>query len=423
MRVGARDTTALAAGSAISGLLAYVFFVLATRTLGPVAAAPVSLLWTYWSFSAAALTFPLQHWIARSIAAHRGDEWSVQQTLPRVVVAVLLASLASGLLAWLGRDALFHRDDPWFPLLVAWVTIGSGFVGIVRGGLAARHRFISVAWALVAENLLRCVAAIGLIVASVRASLGYGICLAVGSLVGLVWPSSFRFSAQQTQPVRPPDSPLAFIGGAAGGQLIGQAVLTGGPVLLALSGGSPGEVTALFAGLALFRAPYTLALGLVSQLTGRLTRLVIEGKLSVLRKVRLVVVLGATGLVVAAGAFGAVAGPPLLRVIFGSQVSLEWSLAMLVAIGSTLALANLVVTITIMAQSRSGAVARAWVLGSLAGALVFAALAEPPLTRTCWTFVASEAVAFAALVVEEIRGSTRLAARFADGSEAVAGSR
>jgi len=29
-------------------------------------------------------------------------------------------------------------------------------------------------------------------------------------------------------------------------------------------------VTALFAALALFRAPYTLALGLVSQLTGRL---------------------------------------------------------------------------------------------------------------------------------------------------------
>ncbi len=55
------------------------------------------------------------------------------------------------------------------------------------------------------------------------------------------------------------------------GQLLGQVVLTGGPVLLAAAGGAPAEVTALFAGLALFRAPYTLALGLVSQLTERLT--------------------------------------------------------------------------------------------------------------------------------------------------------
>ena len=48
-------------------------------------------------------------------------------------------------------------------------------------------------------------------------------------------------------------------------------------MLLAAVGGAPGEVTALFAGLALFRAPYTLALGLVSALTGRLTRLVVAG--------------------------------------------------------------------------------------------------------------------------------------------------
>jgi len=66
----ARDTTALGAGSLVTGLLAYVFFALSTRSLGASAAAPVSVLWTYWSFAAAALTFPLQHWIARSVGTH-----------------------------------------------------------------------------------------------------------------------------------------------------------------------------------------------------------------------------------------------------------------------------------------------------------------------------------------------------------------
>ena len=43
-----------------------------------------------------------------------------------------------------------------------------------------------------------------------------------------------------------------------------------------MAGGAPAEVTAIFAGLALFRAPYTLAVGLVAALTGRLTALVVR---------------------------------------------------------------------------------------------------------------------------------------------------
>ena len=73
IRGRARGPTALAAGSLTSGVLAYVFFAISTRALGAEAAAPVSVLWTYWSFAAAALTFPLQHWITRSVAAHVGE--------------------------------------------------------------------------------------------------------------------------------------------------------------------------------------------------------------------------------------------------------------------------------------------------------------------------------------------------------------
>ncbi|MGI8435016.1 MAG: hypothetical protein ACR2LE_09835, partial [Nocardioidaceae bacterium] len=264
MRVRASSTTALALGSAANGLLAYVFYALVTRHLGATASAPVSVLWTYWSFAAAALTFPLQHWIARSVAAHAGEAM-VRAGLPSVVAAVVAAGVAAGLLGWWGRNALFSRGDLWFPLLVGWVTLGAGFTGVVRGGLSARHRFGAVALALAAENALRCAAAVGLIVVGSRAPLLFGACLAAGSLVGLAWPGSFRFSSGGSQgdgsdgggTTAAPSAALAFLGGAAGGQVIAQAVLTGGPVVLALSGGTAAQVTALFAGLALFRAPYT----------------------------------------------------------------------------------------------------------------------------------------------------------------------
>ena len=70
--------------------------------------------------------------------------------------------------------------------------------------------------------------------------------------------------------------------------MIGQAVLcTGGPVLLALAllGGSPTEVTVLFATLALYLVPYTVLLGQVVQLTGVLTRLVVAGRLDRMTRV------------------------------------------------------------------------------------------------------------------------------------------
>ncbi len=408
MRARRGDTTALALGAAANGVLAYVFFVLATRHLGAEAAAPVSILWTYWSFAAAALTFPIQHWIARSVAARRGSG-GVRQALPRVTALVLVSALGVGLLAWLGRDTLFQRDDVWFPALVAWVTLGSGFMGVVRGGLSAQNRFRSVGLALAAENGLRCGAAVLLVVAGVRSSVGFGVCLAAGSLVGLLWPSSLRFARNgDSETVA---APVGFLGNAAGGQLLSQAILTGGPVVLALSGGTATEVTALFAGLALFRAPYTLAVGLVSQLTGALTRAVIEDRRRVLQKVRAGIFFATGVSALVAGTVGAVAGPFLVRFIFGSQVRIGELPSALIATGSALALGNLLLTVLIIAHGRSGALAGAWAIAVVGGAAVLALAGGSPLSQVCWAFAAAELVAFAALLVAEVSGSARLAAQ------------
>ena len=49
-----RRPSPLVLGSAANGLLAYVFFALVTHALGGTRAAPVSVLWSWWSFAAAA---------------------------------------------------------------------------------------------------------------------------------------------------------------------------------------------------------------------------------------------------------------------------------------------------------------------------------------------------------------------------------
>lgn len=405
MRVRARNTVILAAGSAASGVLVYVFFALTARHLGAGPSAPVSVLWTYWSFAAAALTFPIQHWITRSVAAY-GGQGQVRGGLVRLSLVMLAVSAAAGLLAWLVRDQLFHRDDLWFPALVAAMTFGSAAVGVSRGGLASRRQFGRLSVAIAGENALRCVGAVALIASHERSAVAFGLVLLGGQLVVFAWPSALRYSRGVER--QPTGSPVAFLGGSAVGQLLGQTVLTGGPVLLSLLGGAPSDVTALFAGLAIFRTPYILALGVVPPLTIRLTALVVERNQAALRRIRWILLTALVTASVPVAGLAAWLGPDVLTLIFGKNVVLGRGPTTVVALGSLLAMANLVFTLIVMAQNRAQAVARAWLIGVVAVAPVLALTSSSPLGRTCAAFLVAEAVAFVALVIEERSGTRKL---------------
>ncbi len=396
-----RDTSLLASASVLTGLLAYAFFALSTRALGAEVAAPVSVLWTYWSFASAAFTFPLQQWVVRSVAAH-GGEGAVRAALPRVSVVVLAVAAVSGVGAWWLREALFRSDSPLFPLLVAVVTLGSGFIGVVRGGLAARRRFTALAAALVAENGVRVVAALALLISDVTDPVSFGLVLASGAWVGLLWPSAFRFATGTGDGAS--ESALGFLGGASGGQLAGQAVLTGGPVVLALTGGSPADVTILFAALALFRAPYQVALVVVARVTGGLTTRYVSGDVVAIRRWRRGLLTATLVGVPVGAALGALLGPSLLPLIFGAGVELSAGSCAVLAAGSTVALTNLMLTVMLMAQGRTWAVLRGWLVGIAAAALVLTLVDSAELTVVSWAFVVAELVACLALASSELRG-------------------
>ena len=191
---------------------------------------------------------------------------------------------------------------------------------------------------------------------------------------------------------------LAFLSGASGGQVVGQAVLTGGPVVLALAGGAPREVTALFAALALFRAPYTLAVGQVSALTGRVTDLVVSGRQASLRRVHGGTVVGTALAAGLAAGFGALAGPTLLGWVFGTDAALDPGACALVATGSAFAVGGLVLTVVVMAQDRAPRIALAWAVALLPGAAAYV-LVDGDLDAVVAAFVVVEFVAWALLAV------------------------
>ncbi|MGH3345907.1 MAG: hypothetical protein ACRDO4_02895, partial [Nocardioides sp.] len=157
-----------------------------------------------------------------------------------------------------------------------------------------------------------------------------------------------------------------------------------------------------------FRAPYTLAIGLVAPLTGRLTRLVDTGRHDSLRHLREAVV--AATLVVAAigGLLAAWLGDPLLELVFGEGVRLGAALTAVIAVGSVFALANLVLSIGLLARGRPGDSARLWLAAAPLGLLTMVLLPVDDVTRTCWTFLVVEAAAWIGFLVVEWR-SDRLA--------------
>ena len=403
---GRRDAAVLAAGSTVAGILAYVFFALVIRALGAGPAAPVAVLWAWWGFAGAALTFPVQHWIARTAATAAGEA-SVRRGLPPVATAVVGVSALAGVLSWLARERLFGPEGGWFPILVLLVGVGSGLLGLLRGLQSARGRFGAVAAGLVVENGIRCLAAVVLVLAGSHTPVFYGLALVAGYAVAALWPRALSPRADgHGRGV----GPMLFVSGASTGQLMAQVTLTGGPVLLAAIGGAPATVTALFAGLALFRAPYTLALGLVAALTGRLTSLVERRRWSTLTRIRRIG--GLTTLVAAAagGVAGAWLGPPAMELVFGQGVRLAPGDAALVAVGTVVAMANLVLTLGLLARNRSGAVVAAWLIAAPFGAAAHMLVSQDPLSSTCWTFLVVEAVAFVVLVAWESR-SDRLVGR------------
>ena len=399
-----RSVASLALGSVGAGVLAYVFFVVATRALGAEDAASVSVLWTWWSFTAAAITFPLQHWITRTVEA-TGGERAVRDALPRLAVLVAVVAVVSGLAAWAAGERLFGPGSSSFPFLVAVVTLGAGLLGVVRGHLTARDRLSAVGLNLVLENAIRSLAALALAAAGFAEPWAFGVALVLGYAVAVA--NLRSVVSWDDGGDDDPMGPVAAVGATGLGQLLAQVALTGAPVVLALRGGRPEDVTALFAGLALFRAPYTVATALMASVTGRLTRLWIEGTAAAWRRTELVVAaLAAVGAVVA-GLLAWAVGPWLVRLVFGRDVVLDDGPATLLAVGTVLAMANLVLAVMLVAQGRSAALVRGWGAGGVAGLVWVLVSPLSPLLAVAWLFLVVEGAALAWLGIEEVSGAAR----------------
>ncbi len=401
-RVRKRDATALAGASAASGLLAYLVFAITTRTLGAHQAAAVSVLWTLWSFATAGLTFPIQHWLTQ-VAASGGGLASAGRALPRMAGAVIGASAALAGVAYLLREDLFHRGGVSFPAMTFVLVTTCALVGVSRGVLTAEHRYGAVAMSIGLENGIRALLVGALATLGTTSAPVYGAAIVAGNAVALIWPHALtpRHGGEMRR------GTLRHLAGSSASQLLSQLVLTGGPVLLALAGGRPNHVTALFAAMALLRAPHVLALGLVSTLTGRVARLVADGRVESLVRFRRTLVAGSAAAAFAAAAGGALVLPWLVQVVFGGDVRIEALPSAVLASATVLAVANLLISVVVIAHASTEISSCAWAAGLAAAAPVLA-LGPANLLVICLTFLVAEFVAFLGLLTIDLLAMRQL---------------
>lgn len=392
---------ALAAGSLLSGVFAYLYIAVGTRKYGADDFSGVAQLWTIWFFGSSVLTFPIQHWVIQRLRVD-GHGGAVRAALPRLAGITLALGAAVSLVTFAAHDDLFGRTDLLYPLAAGAITVGAAAMGLLRGGLAGHSRFVATAAALGGENGIRL--AVGLLAIAVGAGVGaYGAAIVTGVLVIACWPSALRFDGPPVAGV----SALAFLGNVAGGTVIAQGVLTGGPVVLSLAGGTRAEVTSLFTALALFRAPYIVALGLAIRVTAHLTDLLARGELAALDRIKRGIAAASLGLFALGGAGAALLGPAILRLIFGDEVDLTRLECAGLAVGSLAALATLGLTLVQMTGASGRRVLQAWVTALVVGAVGMVALPLDPLPRVVAAFLASELTAFALMALLDRSGDRR----------------
>ena len=386
-------TTSMVVGTFLAALGAYLFQLIAGRTLGPEAFAPITVLWTIQFLVFTTVFMPMEQLTIRRLAL---DE---PRRSPFGLYAAVIGASAAAVVVFcaLTLDRLLDGEVLYLPIAGALIVAYGGFA-LGRGFLAGHRRFHEYGLSTFAESTLRLALAVALLAAGVSA-LGLAWTLVVGALVVWIW-HPFRGERARTRAVgavpeaRAGSDLASFVTANAAS----QTIVAAGPLVVGFLGAPPKDVSVFFETFLLFRAPLTIAYNLVSRVLQPFARLVTEGRIGVLRvwTGRLAV----AGVVLAAVAYGVgrSIGPDLVALLLGEEFRPGAGLAGYAASGVVLATVALFCQQALIAMHRTTVLALVWTLGLAAAAVVVGVTDGTETIRVARAFLLGEAIAFAGLV-------------------------
>lgn len=379
-------------GTLIAAVAAYLFQLVAGRSLGPTAFAPITVLWTIQFLAFTTVFMPIEQLTIRRLNATEvaAAPWRL------FAVAIAATTMVSVGFAILARDRLL--DGQWIYVVITGVLIVVyGLFALGRGLLAGRRRFREYGLSTLAESVVRLLLATGLLLTGFG-TVGVAWTLVSGALVVYIWSP---FSRERGEPVSAPTEPgtgtalIAFVTATAAA----QTLVAAGPLVVGALGAAAAEVSVFFETFLLFRAPLTIAYSLVARVLPPFTRLVEENGLSTLRQWTLRSAPMAALLAVAAFFAGHAMGPLLVEFLLGAEFRPAADVAAYAAAGVVLGTISLFMQQILIALRATSSLAAAWLLGLATAAAVIAVAGGTASGRVGAGFLAGEIVAFTGLVV------------------------
>jgi hypothetical protein len=343
----------------VAGVGAFVFVLLATRTLGLEGFSPIAQLWTVWAIAAAVVTFSTQVVTVRREVL--GGESATSIRAERVPLILLLA-LAVPVL-YIFRARIFGETNLLWPTIGSLIPIGSYATGKARGWLAVHGSPIELAGVIGGENLVRCLVAVVLAIVGASA-IWYAAAILMGYSVAALGMRHGRPVIRDGSGETSLDERLLPLSASVAG-ICDHLILVAAPTVLATSSANPAVVSALFVALAVFRAPYQFILGIIPSLTRDLTERLPELSALAIRQNARRGAVWVVGLALTAGVVGFFIGESVVAPIFGGRGMLDPTDHALAAALTVVATGALVVSVAHLALGWAKALMLTW--GVVAG--------------------------------------------------------
>jgi O-antigen/teichoic acid export membrane protein len=389
-----------------SGVLAYLFQILAARALGPDAFGTIAVLWGTTFLVGIVLFRPLEQTVSRALADKlaRGEEvGAVLRAAVRLYAALAIPAFVAAVLAWEPlTNRLFGGDSTMTALLVAGV-LGYGVAYLARGLSGGMRWFSGYGASLMADGTTRLVVALPLLfVASIHLA---GLAMAVAGIAGAL-PLVLGRRRIRALPRRKGSRGFDFAAAAkfawpaslmAGSD---QLLVNGAPLLVMIDGGARAKSAAgvVFAATMLVRVPVYVFQGLAASLLPNLTRMHAQEDAQAVRRVvvRTSAILLAVGAAVVAGC--ALFGPEALRVLYGSGFTGGRGALALLGAGVGCYLAAMTVTQGLLAADRGAQAAVPWTIAAGVFVVLYASLPGGQLMRVSGSFLGGTLVVLVGLL-------------------------
>jgi O-antigen/teichoic acid export membrane protein len=405
------DAALMSIGTLASGVLAYVFNVLAARSLGPDAYGAIGALWAGMFLLAVLLFRPLEQTVSRGVAdalARGQDARSVTRAGLRMGAVVAAAISVVLLAAWAPiTDGLFGGRPA---LTIALVLGVAGYAAsyYVRGLCGGVRWFGGYGLLLLADGAVRVLVALPLFFVGSATVAAFAVAAAAWSGAAAPFFSRRRGALDRS---RMGGERAAFSGRSAARFALPavviagseQVLVSGGPLLVLIAGGPDAATAAgvVFAATLLLRAPVFVFQGIQASLLPSLTTFQAHGdghrahRATVLTAA---ILFGFSALV----AVGALAlGPTVMNALYGDGFeATATDLAVLsVGVGGFLAAGTFCQAL--LARAQAGAAAARWAVGAVVFVVLELALSGAVMHRVSLAFAAGGLLA-AALMIERV---------------------